>query len=83
MDGVWTPLGAPALVDWCEPNYLVTPWLAELWNTVSSLLIVAMGVFGFWRCRDSELRGQPSPVQSTSPRPRPVAQSYAPPPPSP
>src|SRR5262245_39770729 len=49
MDGVWTGLGAAASVDWCEPNYVVTPWVAEWWNTVSSVPIAGLGAFGLWR----------------------------------
>jgi dihydroceramidase len=48
MDGFWTGMAAPALVDWCEPNYAVTPYVAEFWNTVSSGYIAVLGVFGAW-----------------------------------
>ncbi len=56
MDGFWTPLGAPALVDWCEPNYLVSPYVAEFWNTASSFGMVVLGAVGAWRVRDAALR---------------------------
>ncbi|MGZ6162949.1 MAG: ceramidase [Myxococcaceae bacterium] len=42
--GVW---GIPtASIDWCEQNYVVTPWVAEFWNTLSSLAMVLAGVVG-------------------------------------
>jgi dihydroceramidase len=42
--GFW---GIPtASIDWCEQNYAVTPWVAEFWNTLSSLAIVAAGLVG-------------------------------------
>ena len=42
--GVW---GIPtASIDWCEQNYAVTPWVAEFWNTLSSLAMVAAGLLG-------------------------------------
>jgi hypothetical protein len=28
-----------ANIDWCEKNYTVTPYVAELWNALSSLPI--------------------------------------------
>lgn len=46
--GFWTELGAAASVDWCEPNYVVSHWVAEWWNTLSSLALVALGLVG-WR----------------------------------
>eukprot|EP01062_Namystynia_karyoxenos_P074304 TRINITY_DN71187_c0_g1_i1.p1 TRINITY_DN71187_c0_g1~~TRINITY_DN71187_c0_g1_i1.p1 ORF type:complete len:276 (+),score=62.94 TRINITY_DN71187_c0_g1_i1:85-912(+) len=36
--GYWGPVTAN--YDWCEPNYRVTPYVAEFWNTLSSVPIV-------------------------------------------
>ena len=42
--GFW---GVPtASIDWCEQNYAVTPWVAEFWNTLSSLAMVVSGLVG-------------------------------------
>ncbi|XP_038050570.1 alkaline ceramidase 3-like [Patiria miniata] len=42
LDGVW---GKPtSTLDWCEVNYVVTPYIAEFWNTVSSLVLVFIPV---------------------------------------
>jgi len=42
--GFW---GVPtASIDWCEQNYAVTQWVAEFWNTVSSLAMVSAGILG-------------------------------------
>jgi dihydroceramidase len=51
MEGFWSGLGTVASVDWCEPNYAVSPWVAEWWNTVSSTVITGAGVVGWWRYR--------------------------------
>ncbi|MFN7147143.1 MAG: ceramidase domain-containing protein [Myxococcota bacterium] len=51
MDASWSALAAPALVDWCEPNYAVSARVAEWWNTLSSLAMVVMGLVGAWRVR--------------------------------
>lgn len=42
FDGLW----APASVDWCEPNYALVAWVAEGWNTLSSLPMMALGLYG-------------------------------------
>ncbi len=42
--GFWGP--PTSSVDWCEANYRVTPYVAEFWNTLSSLAMVVAGVAG-------------------------------------
>lgn len=51
--GYWT--GAPADVNWCEPDFVWTPWVAEPLNTLSSLPMVALGLYGAWCVWRSDL----------------------------
>lgn len=39
-EGFWLP--HTASVDFCEPNYLHTPYVAELFNAVTSLLTISL-----------------------------------------
>lgn len=38
-----------ASIDFCEPNYYYTPYVAEVFNSVSSLSIAYLGVAGLIR----------------------------------
>ncbi|KAG2194255.1 hypothetical protein INT46_005210 [Mucor plumbeus] len=42
--GYWGP--ATSSVDWCEENYTHSYYIAEFWNTISSLAMVALGFLG-------------------------------------
>lgn len=46
-EGFWSP--RTASVDWCEDNYVYSKYVAEMWNTVSSVPIAAMGMYGLYR----------------------------------
>lgn len=53
-EGYWDQFGSRAAVDWCEANYAVVPWIAEFWNTLSSIVIFAVGAYGticWWQNR--------------------------------
>ncbi|KAI8865360.1 hypothetical protein GQ42DRAFT_129594, partial [Ramicandelaber brevisporus] len=43
-EGYWGPVTSS--IDWCEPNYVWSPYVAELWNTLSSLVICFVGEYG-------------------------------------
>ena len=42
--GFWSP--RTASVNWCEPDYLWSPYVAEFWNTASSVVVVLGGLLG-------------------------------------
>jgi dihydroceramidase len=44
MPGYWEP--HTSSVDFCEPNYAVSPYVAEFHNVWSSLILTGFGVFG-------------------------------------
>jgi dihydroceramidase len=54
-EGYWVGRGAPSAVDWCEPNYAVTPYVAEFWNTVTSVPLLLLGLYGLWQCARSSV----------------------------
>lgn len=43
-------------MDWCEPNYVWTAYIAELWNTLSSGPIALVGLAGLWMVVRSQPR---------------------------
>ena len=51
-EGFWTGRGTPATVDWCEPNYVHSFFVAEWFNSLSSLPIALLGVWAIvWTLR--------------------------------
>lgn len=41
----------PANIDWCEANYATLDWVAEAWNTFSSIPMSLIALYGFWRAK--------------------------------
>jgi len=46
--GYWGPVDAS--MDWCEPNYAVTPFIAEFWNTISAIPMFTWSLVGWYLC---------------------------------
>ena len=47
--GFWGKVDAS--MDWCEGNYVTSRYVAEWWNTLSSLPMVFYGLYGFIQTR--------------------------------
>ena len=47
--GYWQPHSGT--MDFCEPNYEHSHYVAEFWNTISSVPILLTGIFGVCLCR--------------------------------
>jgi dihydroceramidase len=45
--GYWSPITSS--IDWCERNYVLTKYIAEFWNCLSSLLMCLLGGILFFR----------------------------------
>jgi alkaline ceramidase len=42
-------------IDWCEPNYVYSQYIAEFWNTISNIIFLIMGFYGIKYCRNNKL----------------------------
>eukprot|EP00026_Physarum_polycephalum_P015166 Phypoly_transcript_15790.p1 GENE.Phypoly_transcript_15790~~Phypoly_transcript_15790.p1 ORF type:complete len:300 (+),score=19.99 Phypoly_transcript_15790:113-901(+) len=45
-----------ASLDWCEVNYYYTPYVAEFWNSLSSLWLVVIAFFGLIKGRNLDIQ---------------------------
>jgi hypothetical protein len=57
--GFWSGFGAGASVDWCEVNYAKSPFVAEWWNALSSLLLIGVALLGLRQARRIASRLEP------------------------
>ena len=47
--GYWLPHSANH--DFCEHNYVYTPYIAEFWNTITNLAMIIPPIYGIWDVR--------------------------------
>lgn len=47
-EGYWTPV--TSTINWCEEDYYATLWSAEIVNTLTNLLFMALGIKGLRNC---------------------------------
>lgn len=52
-DSRWNSL--TATVDWCEPNYVVSYYIAEFWNTFSSVSMSVVGIYMLYLYKNQPL----------------------------
>ncbi|KAF2862676.1 alkaline phytoceramidase [Piedraia hortae CBS 480.64] len=47
-NGFWAPI--TSTLDWCEENYYLTPYSAEIINSLTNLLFLYLGLYGLYNC---------------------------------
>ena len=52
---LWSILTLPAYIDYCEPNYYFSPYVAELFNTLTNLSFILSALYAFHQCRRFQL----------------------------
>lgn len=53
MAGFWDPISA--LIDWCEENYVTSPYIAEFWNTISNIGYFLLMIVVFTRSKNNDV----------------------------
>ncbi|KAI8824371.1 alkaline ceramidase 3-like protein [Fimicolochytrium jonesii] len=48
LPGYWGPV--TSTLDWCEENYIVSPYLAEWWNATTNLVFLLWPAIGIYSC---------------------------------
>ena len=51
--GFWSPANSP--INWCESDYHHSFYVAELWNTVTNLAYIVVGIEALLKCRSRRL----------------------------
>ena len=44
---------------WCEPKFIYSIYIAEFWNSITSLVFCLMGVYGYYRHRNLGVNNTP------------------------
>jgi hypothetical protein len=52
LTGFWGPISSS--IDWCERNYVISQYIAEFWNSMSSFIIILFAFAGMWQSRQLE-----------------------------
>ncbi|KAG2175303.1 hypothetical protein INT44_007791 [Umbelopsis vinacea] len=43
-------------IDWCEANYAFSPYIAEFWNSISSIAMILLGEIRFYKIESKQFR---------------------------
>ena len=46
-------------MNWCEPKFLYSIYIAEFWNSITSLVFCLIGIYGYYIHKDLGLNNTP------------------------